>query len=268
MANEPLYIKILKQGKSDNKFIFFLHGFTGSLEDWEETVNFIDNKHTCIGIDLPGHGKSPNPNNIDYYKSDIQTILINSAINLITNKKIILVGYSMGGRAALHFANSFPERIDKLILESTTPGIKTKKEKAERIKQDEKLADFIMGLSVREFVNFWMNIPLFASQKKLGYKKLQLIKYSKRKNSRYGLSNSVRGFGTGIMPHLWNDLKKFSFPVLLLTGELDNKFTEINKKMAKLIPDVQHFIANSCGHNIHLEDNIFFTNELNKFINN
>lgn len=268
MLKDKLYINFLRKSESNNKNIFLLHGYTGSSKDWQYTAHYLLKDYNCIGIDLPGHGKSPYPDDVDFYNYKNQNKLLKEAIDSVTQENIILIGYSMGGRAALHFAKAFPERIDKLILESTSPGIKVKTDKELRIKQDEKLANFIKGVSVRDFVTFWLNTPLFASQQKLDKEILSKIKTEKRTNRKFGLVNSILGFGTGIMPHLWNDLKKFDFPVLLLTGQLDIKFTDINKKMLPLFSNAQHKIIQNCGHNIHLENVEEFTKEINRFLNN
>lgn len=268
MTNDKLNINIFRKSELKNKYIIFLHGFTGSSKDWQYTVHYLSKEFNCVGIDLPGHGKSPYPDDPEFYDYKNQNKLLKEAIDSVTQNKIILVGYSMGGRAALHFAKAFPERIEKLILESTSPGIKVKKDKELRISQDQKLASFIQGVSIRDFVTFWLNTPLFATQQKLDREILSKIKTEKRTNRRKGLVNSILGFGTGIMPHLWNDLKKFNFPVLLLTGKLDTKFTEINKKMLPLLLNGKHKIIENCGHNIHLENVESFTDEINRFLNN
>ena len=44
-------------------------------------------------------------------------------------------------------------------------------------------------------------------------------------SSKIGLANSLRGFGIGVMPYLGSELVKLKFPVYLITGGLDEKFT-------------------------------------------
>ena len=82
-------------------------------------------------------------------------------IKKFTKEKIILAGYSMGGRAALSFAVKHPEMLKGLILESASAGIKEKSLRSERVNSDEQLARYIEAHSLEEFVDFWMNIDLF-----------------------------------------------------------------------------------------------------------
>ena len=94
---------------------------------------------------------------------------------------VIIAGYSMGGRAALSFASKYPQMIKGLILESASAGIIEENLRKERTEQDEKLAEFIETHSIEEFVDYWMNISLFDSQKNLSKEKLEEIKKSKIK---------------------------------------------------------------------------------------
>ena len=50
-----------------------------------------------------------------------------------SSKRVILLGYSMGGRLALNWALNHPERVQKLILIGASPGIADDTESAERI---------------------------------------------------------------------------------------------------------------------------------------
>jgi 2-succinyl-6-hydroxy-2,4-cyclohexadiene-1-carboxylate synthase len=55
------------------------------------------------------------------------------------------------------------------------------------------------------------------------------------------------------MPNHWEKLNNIDFPVLLISGELDEKYTTINKKMQSGIRKAQHQTVLNCGHNVHLE---------------
>ena len=88
---------------------------------------------------------------------------------------------------------------------------------------------------------------------------------AKLQNSKIGLANSLRGFGTGLMPYLGNEIKKMNFPVLLITGGLDSKFTKLNKVLFKQFPNAEHKIAESVGHNFHFEKPEEFKNEKGQY---
>ena len=81
--------------------------------------------------------------------------------------KAHVLGYSMGGRLALTFANLYPQCVRSLILESTSPGLETEEERSERRKSDQQLAERILNDGIEAFVERWENITLFESQKRL-----------------------------------------------------------------------------------------------------
>jgi 2-succinyl-6-hydroxy-2,4-cyclohexadiene-1-carboxylate synthase len=82
------------------------------------------------------------------------------------------------------------------------------------------------------------------------------------------LANSLRGSGTGKMKPLYEYLKNIRAKVLLITGELDTKFTDINSGMGKLFPNAKHEIIKNAGHNTHLEEPERFIGILNDFLKN
>ncbi|GIW50403.1 MAG: hypothetical protein KatS3mg080_1014 [Anoxybacillus sp.] len=74
----------------------------------------------------------------------------------------------MGGRRlALTFAVLYPQYVQTLILESSSPGLKTEEERMKRREEDERLAQFIEQHGVASFVDRWENIPLFSSLQRL-----------------------------------------------------------------------------------------------------
>jgi len=247
--------------------ILMLHGFTGSLDDWQEIHGLLNPNFNYIGIDLVGHGKSDSPVNVDKYNPQALSKQINDILNNLSIEQIMIVGYSMGGRAALSFAIDHPNKIKGLILEGTTAGIESEKIQNERIKNDEELADYIESHNIEEFVELWMNKEIFNTQRRFSNEKLKNIRKKKTLNSKIGLANSLRGFGTGKMGYFGSKLNKITCPVLLITGELDTKFTKINSVLKNKFPNAKHKIIKNAGHNSHLEDPMKFVNVVNEFLN-
>ena len=246
--------------------IFFLHGFTGSSDDWDPVLPGIDNRFNKITVDLLGHGKSDFPADPSLYSWELQVEQLNKIINHITEQKVILAGYSMGGRLSLCYAYTYPERVSGLVLESTSPGIKDKTQREKRIREDEELAEFISVNSIQDFIEMWMNKEIFATQLRFSESKRKEIKKRKMKNNRVGISNSLYGFSTGKMPDLHSELKNIKSKTLLITGELDSKFTDINKSVVNKFPSAKHEIVKNAGHTVHLEESGKFIRAVNEFL--
>lgn len=261
-----LNCEIVKKGKETSPYIIFLHGFTGSASDWNEVIENLPSGFNYAAIDLIGHGKSDSPEEIEHYTSEKIINQIHQIIKKITDEKVILAGYSMGGRAALNFALNKPQMLNALILESSTPGIQNEEDRKERIKKDEELAGFILNNPIEKFVEYWMNLDIFNTQRRFSDQKLEEIKKKKGLNNRIGLANSLKGFGTGRMKNLWYEITNLTIPTLLISGELDTKFTQINKRISNLISYSKHVIVKNAGHNIHLEDPNNFCNLQKSFL--
>lgn len=248
--------------------ILFLHGFTGNSRDWSFLYSSLNPMFFPIAIDLPGHGKTKVPNNTDNFSKESYTAIIHIVLDYFKISKVILIGYSMGGRTALTFATQNKEKVIGLILESSTAGIEDKRERAVRIETDRMLAEKILTDGINSFVNYWMDLPFFRSLKSLDENEYSEVVLEKKQNSLQGLANSLLGFSTGQMPSMWKQLDSLTIPTLLIAGSLDRKYVRINKEMTKLIPISKFEIMDDCGHNTHLENRKEFIILVNKFLSN
>ncbi len=246
--------------------VFLLHGFTGSLESWRELYSNFDKRFNYVGIDLIGHGKSDSPTDVKNYTAESLVSQINTILHQLSIDKVILLGYSMGGRVVLNFAVTNPQKIKGLILESTSAGIKNEKERNERIKSDEELAFIIENNGTEKFAEHWMDQEIFNTQRRFSDAKLQKIKNRISKNSKAGLVSILRGFSTGKMPHLAENLNLIKSPVLLISGELDTKYCKLNSKLKKKFPEAKHIVIKNAGHNTHLEEPVKYISAVNQFL--
>ncbi|MDT3697271.1 MAG: 2-succinyl-6-hydroxy-2,4-cyclohexadiene-1-carboxylate synthase [Ignavibacterium sp.] len=253
----------------NKKFIILLHGFTGSAEDWLPIIEQMPNNYNYVAIDLLGHGKSDSPSNSQSYSVDALIQQLKFIKDKLTKEKVFLIGYSMGGRLALNFSVNYPEDVIGLVLESSTAGIKNDDERNKRYESDLKLVEYIESHSVEEFIELWSDQELFNTQRRFSNDKLKTLKKKKAAAGKTGYANSLRGFSTGIMPPVHGELKKIPFKVLLITGDLDSKFTGINARIVKRFFKAKHKIVRNSGHNTHLEEPKRFieivTNYLSQF---
>lgn len=238
----------------EGKPLVLLHGFTGSSQTWESFVRLWKRHWQVITVDLPGHGKTlANHKSMEAFCSDLDSLL--KYLNL---KSVHLLGYSMGGRTAIAFAMNYPEWVNSLILESTSPGLADPIERKQRRQADTKLAAKLEQRGINWFVSYWENIPLFRTQQTLPVSVQKRIRKERLSHSASGLADSLRFMGTGAQESYWDKLAQFDKPVYLLTGELDQKYCEIMGKMERILPHAEQTIVSDAGHAIHVEKpNIF-----------
>ncbi|WP_010532312.1 2-succinyl-6-hydroxy-2,4-cyclohexadiene-1-carboxylate synthase [Lentibacillus jeotgali] len=235
--------------------VVLLHGFTGTNETWKEITSRWMPDYQTLTIDLPGHGRTKMgpAKNMEGFCRDLTVLLDDLHL-----EKVHLIGYSLGGRTALSFVMLYPERVKSLTLESASPGLNDEHERENRRQRDEKLAQSIKSGSIKAFVDYWDDLPLFESQKQLPDAVRERIRCERLSQSPEGLAQSLRFMGTGSQPSWKGRLPNLYVPVLLLTGEYDKKFIDINQTMAKLIPSAQHKTVKNAGHAIHVEQPSIF----------
>lgn len=233
--------------------IVLLHGFTGSVSTWEVVVSHLS-KFRVIAIDLIGHGKTESPVDVTKYSMEEQIELLEEVFDQLKLNHFTLMGYSMGGRVALSYVNAFPKRVQQLILESASPGLKTEEEREARRMADWTLANKIELNGIQSFVDKWENIPLFKSQKNLPIEVQQSVRAERLSQTEIGLANSLRGMGTGAQASLWSQLDDLRIPVTLVTGSLDEKFCIIAEQMTSTLHNGKHTVVKDVGHAIHVEN--------------
>lgn len=248
--------------------LLLFHGFTGDSETWRPFFEEWSAHSRLIAVDIIGHGKTDSPEEIDRYQLTSVVEDIKKLLGRLQIDKADLLGYSMGGRLALSFALMYPQYVRKLILESASPGLAAALEREKRREQDEKLGKFILEQGIEAFVDYWENIPLFATQKNLAPAKRAAIRQQRLANTAIGLHHSLVGMGTGAQPSWWQHLHKVEAETLLITGSLDEKFCQIAAKMKDSISDCTWIEVGDCGHAIHVEKADKFGTIVKSFLSN
>lgn len=261
-----LSIQVEQEGEKHLPTIVFLHGFTGSTSTWKDVRSYFKGEFRTIAIDLTGHGKTSIPEDPTRYTMEEQIKDLHCIFSQLSLESFYLVGYSMGGRIALAYTIEYSEQVRGLVLESSSPGLEEYQDRITRKQADEDLAKRIMKDGITDFVNKWENIPLFNSQKQLPHEQRQLIRNERLQQSEIGLANSLIGIGTGSQQSYWNDLSTIENDVLLITGELDEKFVTIAREMIKFAPSWERMVVPGAGHAIHVEKPRLFATMIKDYI--
>jgi len=247
--------------------LLLLHGFSGSSQNWEPILPLLTAANPAIVVDLLGHGRAAAPDDPQRYRMETAAADLAALINDITRPPVNLIGYSMGGRLALYLALHYPQLVNRLILESASPGLASSAERQARRQQDETLANWLEEKGIAAFVDYWEALPLWHSQAQLEPAKRAWLRQQRLQNSPTGLANSLRGMGSGAQPNLWPRLAELPQPVLLVAGELDPKFVAINQAMAARLPQAELVIVPDAGHTVHLERPLAYAHLCNTFLN-
>lgn len=248
--------------------ILFLHGFMGSIEEFDTVTKVLKDNFSYLLIDLPGHGKTQVLGGDEYYTIQKTATAIIELIEKLKINQCYLAGYSMGGRLALYLTLHFPQYFSRVILESASPGLATETERTERIKRDHQIARKLERcLSQPDFSLFlsnWYRQPIFGSLQH--HPEFHYMLENRLQNNPLELAKSLKFMGNGSQPSLWEILPQNQVPLLLVVGEQDDKFVQINQDMVQLCPVAQLQIISNAAHNIHWENTSEFVRYLQYFL--
>lgn len=217
--------------------LVLVHGFTQTGRSWSAIAEDLARDHEVVLVDAPGHGRS----------AAVEVDLWGSADALAeVGGPAVWVGYSMGGRMALHLALRHPELVDALVLVGATGGIDDDDERAARRAADETLAARIEAVGVEVFLDEWLAQPMFAGVPDDRAERLI--------NTAAGLASSLRHCGTGTQEPLWGGLRALQMPVLVVHGEHDAKFAAAARRLGVCIgANATVAAVPDAGHAAHLE---------------
>jgi 2-succinyl-6-hydroxy-2,4-cyclohexadiene-1-carboxylate synthase len=221
--------------------IALLHGFTQTAACWGPFADELSTTHSLVAIDLPGHGGSGE------VRADLSqtTELVASSID-----RSIVIGYSLGGRVALHLALGHPQLVERLVIISATGGLDSEEERRQRRVADESLADHLEDIGVDAFLDEWLSQPMFAS-----LTAEQSFRELRATNAAAGLASSLRLCGTGTQESLWSRLGELTMPVLVIAGANDEKFTHLGHRLVESIgTNASIQLIDNAGHSAQLEN--------------
>jgi len=227
--------------------VVLLHGFGGTRRAWDGVAALLPaERYRPVALDLPGHGAEAEVPRPITFAGCVAHVLERAP----ADTAFTLCGYSLGGRVALHVALAAPERVRRLVLVSTSPGIEDASERTRRREADRALADELKDGSYQEFVERWRSQPLFADEPpSVG----ALARADHRRNRPRALAAALRGIGTGEMEPLWARLGELEMPVAVVVGERDAKYRALGERMARLLPRGRLSVVPG-GHGLVLEN--------------
>lgn len=113
-----LQFRYWEVGPSDGMPVVLLHALGAGADDWLEVAQALAVQWRVIALDQRGHGRSARPGvySFELMRDDLAALM--GRLGLI---KPVLVGHSMGGSVAYLYAEAYPERVQRLVIEDTPP---------------------------------------------------------------------------------------------------------------------------------------------------
>ena len=112
-------LKSLKLGKDGAPKVVIVHGLMGSLRNWLLVGKALSEDFEVHLLDLRNHGESPWLDSMDW--SDMSTDVLHYLERESIEAPIYLIGHSLGGKVAMHFAAEYGDRVAKLVVLDIVP---------------------------------------------------------------------------------------------------------------------------------------------------
>lgn len=241
--------------------VIFVHGYTCDMDLWHEQIAAGASSFRCVGYDLRGHGATSSPGT--GYGSQNHTDDLLGLMDALGIARAHVVGLSMGGGIALSLALNHPERVDRLVLVSSTLGGLPWEPAMWTYFRDFEAAARDVGVQVA-VDRVWMKGPLFAGVRRYP----DLMARLRRMAERFSGANI---FDRARYPRPERPdcerLGEIRNPTLVIRGKSETpEFTRRAGLLAEGIPGAQLEIVPGASHFVNLESPVHFNRLLFPFL--
>lgn len=120
----------------EGKTLLLLHGYLESMDIWDAFAGQLGKAgYRVVTLDLPGHGISEVVG--DTHSMEFLAGIVARLMEKLDIPKATVIGHSMGGYAALAFAERYPEKLEGLVLFHATPDADSEEKKEDRRREIE-----------------------------------------------------------------------------------------------------------------------------------
>jgi len=252
--------------------LIILHGLYGSSDNWVSVAKSISGSFTVYLPDQRNHGQSPHSPVIDY--DSMKEDLFNLAGELKL-QKFFLAGHSMGGKTAVNFAMTWPEKLYGLLVADISPFV-SENRISTVYAQHQSILNSILSLEIsvvrtREEVEMLLsrtvNSDITRGFIMKNLKRESDNSFSWKLNASALLENLDR-IMEGIGPGNEDLVELTGFPVYFLKGEYSDYLPESDfPKIRKFFPAADFIIIPHSGHWIHADNPEAVKGCLMKFLN-
>ena len=246
--------------------VVFVHEFAGDLRSWEPQIRYFARFYRCFAYNARGFPPSDVPSDPSLYGQDIATDDIAAVMRSAGIDKAHVVGLSMGGFAAAHFAMRYGNLAKSVVVAGCGYGAEASK-RAQFKEEAEATADRLEREGMAKMAKIYGSGPTrvqLENKDPRGYAEFlqQLSEHSVE-----GSANTLRGL-QAVRPSLYSledKLKAVNVPMLVVTGDEDEPCLEPGLFLKRTVPTSGLVVIPKTGHACNLEEPEAFNGALREF---
>ncbi|MPZ42187.1 MAG: alpha/beta fold hydrolase [Betaproteobacteria bacterium] len=247
--------------------VVFVHEFAGDLRSWEPQLRFFARRYRCIVFNARGYPPSDVPASASKYSQAIHVDDIVGVLDALEIRKAHIVGCSMGGYAAIHFALRYARRAFSATAIGAGFG-------SDPDKRDQFLGD--TEAQARRFDQLGM--PKAVQDYKVGPSRVQYLTRDPRgfaefaaqfeAHSARGSAHTLRGVQAKrpTVYELEKGLRTCKLPLLVVSGDEDDNCLEPGIFIKRVCMSANLLVVPATGHAVNLEEPDFFNRALLDFL--
>lgn len=247
--------------------IVFLHEFAGDHRSWEPQLRHFGRTYRCITFGARGFPPSDVPAAPGAYSQTRAVADVLAVMDAADVSRAFVVGNSMGGFGALHFALQHPGRTLGSVVAGCGYGAHPDKEATFREESEKVAAAFETEGS--EAMSLWYGVGparvQYEAKDPRGHAEHVRIL---AEHDPVGAANTMRGVQKA-RPSLYamqEELASCRPPVLVVAGDEDNGVLETDLMLKRTIPRCGLAVLPKSGHVTNLEEPELFNAHVQRFL--
>jgi pimeloyl-ACP methyl ester carboxylesterase len=259
-----LYYELTGEGTP----LVFLHEFAGDCRSWENQVRLLARRYSVVTYNARGYPPSEVPEDPAAYSQDIAVEDLRGLLDHLKIDRAHVIGFSMGGSAALAFGLKYPERARSLAIVGTGSGSSPSGDKAQFLRDMEYVIQRFESEGMDKVSEFYTSGPNRVQFKEKDPRGWQEFNGQFRESSAKGHANTMRGVQSK-RPSVYDleeGLKAMTVPLLIMVGDEDQPCLEPGLYLKRTVPSAALSVFPKTGHNINQEEPDLFNRALLDFI--
>ena len=259
-------VKLFFEESGSGVPIVFVHEFAGDSRSWQSQVRHFSLKYRCIAFNARGYPPSEVPEKAEKYSQERARDDIKAVVDALAIDRAHVVGFSMGGFAALHFGFTYPDRALSLVVAGCGYGA-SPDQRAQFAAETEVAARRFEQLDMAAAAEAYALGPSrvqFQNKDPRGWREFvdQLAEHSS-----LGAALTLRGVQqrrTSLFD-LVEHMKTLTTPILIITGDEDWPCLKPAMLMKRMISTAGLIVVPNTGHAVNLEEPAAFNQHLDNF---